>query len=87
MPPKELWPIADEDVLLLALIAEELGLQYRTPEVALRLLDKFLQREALRDAGLPTPACWKLPADRDPATIGAFAAVVEFPAVLKPADR
>ena len=74
----------DEDVLLLASIAEELGLQYRTPEVARRLLDKLLQREALRSAGLPTPSCWALPADRDPTTIEAFAAVVEFPAVLKP---
>ena len=74
----------DEDVLLLASIAEELGLQYRTPEVARRLLDKLLQRDALRKAGLPTPSCWALPADRDASTVEAFAAVVAFPAVLKP---
>ena len=82
--PDGLVAYRDEDVLLLASLAEELGLRYRTPEVARRLLDKLRQREALRDAGLPTPSCWELPADRDPTTIEAFAAVVEYPAVLKP---
>lgn len=82
--PDGLVAYRDEDVLLLASLAEELGLRYRTPEVARRLLDKLRQREALRDAGLPTPSYWELPADRDPTTIEAFAAVVEYPAVLKP---
>jgi biotin carboxylase len=66
------------------LIAASLGLDYHTPEVARRLVDKILQREALRSAGLPSPLCWEVPADRDPAAIEALAAEVEFPAVLKP---
>ncbi|MGD0876162.1 MAG: ATP-grasp domain-containing protein [Acidimicrobiales bacterium] len=74
----------DEDIVLLSLIAEELGLDYRTPGVARSLVDKLVQRDAFRVGGLPTPACWEVPADRDPAAIAAFAAEVHFPAVLKP---
>ena len=74
----------DEDIVLLASVAEELGLDYHTPEVARRLVDKLTQREALRDGGVPTPLCWQVPADRDPAAVEALGARVEFPAVLKP---
>jgi biotin carboxylase len=74
----------DEDIVLLALMAAELGLDYRTPEVARRLVDKLSQRQALRNSGLPSPLCWEIPAARDPATVEAFAAAVEYPAVLKP---
>ncbi len=75
---------SDEDIVLLASIAEELGLDYHTPEVARRLVDKPTQREALREGGVPTPLCWQVPADRSPAAVQALAARVEFPAVLKP---
>jgi len=74
----------DEDIVLFSLIAAELGLDYHTPEVAWRLVDKLVQREALRKGGVPTPRCWKVPADRDPMEIEGLAATVEFPAVLKP---
>ena len=74
----------DEDIILLSEIAEELGLDYHTPEVARRLLDKLSQREALRKSGLPMPLCWEVPADRDLAAIEALARQVAFPAVLKP---
>jgi biotin carboxylase len=74
----------DRDVLLLSFVAAELGLDYHTPEVARRLVDKLCQREALRSAGLPTPLCWEVPPDRSPAAVEALAAAVEFPAVLKP---
>jgi carbamoylphosphate synthase large subunit len=74
----------DEDIIPLSLIAAEMGLDYHTPEVARRLVDKLLQREALRNGGLPTPLCWKVPANRSLAAIETFATTVEFPAVLKP---
>ncbi|MGO9299187.1 MAG: ATP-grasp domain-containing protein [Acidimicrobiales bacterium] len=74
----------DEDIVLLAVMAAELGLDYHTPEVARRLVDKLSQREALRNGGLPSPLCWEVSADRDPAAIEALAAAVVFPAVLKP---
>lgn len=74
----------DDDIVLLSLIAADLGIDYHSPEVARRLVDKFLQREALRKAGLPSPRCWEVPAERDSAAVQALAALVEFPAVLKP---
>jgi biotin carboxylase len=74
----------DEDIVPLSLIAAELGLDYHTPEVAQRLVDKLSQRQALRNGGLPTPLCWEIPKDRNPAEMEALAARVEFPAVLKP---
>lgn len=74
----------DEDIVLISLIAAELGLDYQSPEVAWRLVDKFLQREAFRKGGLPTPLCWEVPVERDLAAVEALAAVVDFPAVLKP---
>lgn len=82
--PDGLAAYRDEDIVLLAEIAEQLGLDYHTPEVARRLVDKLRQREALRKGGLPTPLCWEVPADRDPAAVEAFATEVVFPAVLKP---
>jgi hypothetical protein len=74
----------DTDIVPLSFVGAELGLDYHTPEVARRLVDKLRQREALRNAGLPTPLCWEVPADREPAAIEALAAEVEYPAVLKP---
>jgi len=74
----------DEDIVPLSLIAAELGLEYRTPEVARRLVDKLLQRDALRKGGLPSPSCWAVPVDRNPAAIEELAAEVQYPAVLKP---
>ena len=74
----------EDDIVLLSLIAAELGLDYRTPEVARRLVDKLLQRDALRNGGLPSPRCWEVPVDRSTAGVEALASVVEFPAVLKP---
>ena len=56
----------DADIVPLSFVAAELGLDYHTPEVARRLVDKLRQREALRNAGLPTPLCWEVPADRSP---------------------
>lgn len=74
----------DEDIVLLSLIAAELGLEYRTPEVARRLVDKLLQRDALRQGGLPSPSCWEVPVGRSAAALEPLAAKVKYPAVLKP---
>ncbi len=74
----------DEDIVPLAEIAAELGLDFHTPEVAGRLVDKLLQREAFTRAGLPSPSCWRVPADRDQAAVAALAARMSFPAVIKP---
>jgi biotin carboxylase len=82
--PDGLVAYRDEDVIALSAIASELSLEYHSPELARRLLDKVCQREALRDAGLPTPKCWEIPAERDAQSVRALAEQVEFPAILKP---
>lgn len=74
----------DEDIVPLAALAAELGVEYQTPEAALKLVDKYLQRRAFDDAGLPTPRLWEVPAGRDPDALAQLAAEIEYPAVLKP---
>ena len=49
----------DEDIVPLAEIAAELGLEFHTPEVARRLVDKLLQREAFRRPACPPRAAGK----------------------------
>ena len=82
--PDGVLALHDEDIMLFALVSADLGLGYHSPEVARRLVDKLLQREALRNGGLATPLCWEVPAEGDPSALQAFAATVKYPAVLKP---
>jgi hypothetical protein len=82
--PQGVMAYRGDDIVPLALIAEELGLSYRTREVAWRLVDKLLQREALRNGDVPSPLCWAVPADRSHAALEALSAAVAYPAVLKP---
>ena len=82
--PDGLVAYRNSDIVPFSLTAAELGLEYHTPEVARRLVDKLSQREALRKGGVSTPLCWELPVDRDPTAIEALAAQVAFPVVLKP---
>ena len=65
-------------------VAAELGLPFHTPEIARRLTDKVLQRDALRSAGLPTPRVAALPAGADRLTVERIGSSIGFPAVLKP---
>jgi len=79
--PDGLVTFFDRGMVRLAEIAEALGLRFHRPAVAARLVDKQLQREAFRAAGLDVPTCWAVPADRD---VVALAQEAVFPAVLKP---
>jgi biotin carboxylase len=74
----------DEDIVPLSVIAAELGLDFHTPEVARRLVDKLVQRDTLRKGGLASPDCWQVPADHEQGAVETLAAAVRFPAVLKP---
>jgi biotin carboxylase len=74
----------DTDMVSLAHVAELLGLRFHTPDVAVRLTDKYAQREALRSAGLPVPRCWVIPAEHGDDVARVLAGRVRFPAVLKP---
>ena len=82
--PDGLVTFFDSGMEELAVAAERLGLAFHTPQVARRLQDKLLQRDALRAAGLPTPQVVDLPAGADRASVERLASAIGFPAVLKP---
>ena len=70
-------------------MAERLSLTYHSVLTADRLADKFLQRQALHDAGLPGPAVWEAPTpgagrQEDARAIEALADQVTYPVVVKP---
>jgi biotin carboxylase len=82
--PDGLATFYDTGMERIAAVARELELPFHTAEVGRRLEDKLYQREALRSAGLPTPATVALPADADRATVERIGRSISFPAVLKP---
>jgi biotin carboxylase len=84
--PDGLATFYDTNMEHLARIAEELGVPFNAPPVARALEDKLHQREALRAAGIPSPAVVALPAgiDGEAALSLVRAAGVAFPAMLKP---
>jgi biotin carboxylase len=74
----------DKRLRFTAELAERLAVPFHSPQVALRLTDKFAQRQALRDAGVPVPGFQTVPSERDPQASDEFLARARFPAVLKP---
>lgn len=82
--PQGLATFYDAGMERVAEIARALELPFHSRETARRLEDKLAQREALRAAGLPTPAAVALPADADRATVERLGSAIAYPAVLKP---
>ncbi len=82
--PDGILALADSMLAWTAQLAEILGLPFITPAVAARLTDKYTQRAALRDAGVPTPAFWQVPDVDDLDAWGRLATEATFPAVFKP---
>jgi biotin carboxylase len=82
--PQGIVAYADAQIATAAALGEILGLDYYDRAVSERLLDKVTQRKALGDRGLPVPHCMELPRHPTPEDVDALAAVVNFPAVLKP---
>ena len=82
--PQGIVAYADAQIATAAALGEILGLDYYDRVVSERLLDKVTQRKALGDRGLPVPHCMELPRHPTPEDVDALAAVVNFPAVLKP---
>jgi ATP-grasp domain len=68
----------DPPMRLAAAVADRLGFPFHSPHTAVLLTDKFAQRTALREAGLPTPEFAAVRATNFSAT------GVPLPAVLKP---
>ncbi len=75
----------DRHLCLAAEVAARLGLPYHSPEVAARLVDKRLQRQALAAAGVPGPRFWPIADGASRAEVAGLAEQVAYPAVLKPA--
>jgi biotin carboxylase len=75
--PDGVLVLSDQPMRLAAEVAERLGLPFHSPHSAALLTDKFLQRTALREAGVPVPAY-------APVRAGDLETTVPFPAVLKP---
>jgi hypothetical protein len=84
LEPDGLLSLSDRTTADLANVALALGLDFHSPEVAGRLTDKVLQREALRAGGIPSPAFMAVPAEVDDTDIEILANAVGFPSVLKP---
>ena len=74
--PTGILTFSEAQMLLTAALAERLSLPYHSVATADRLADKYLQRSALRDAGVPGPAVWEAP--------HALAEPLTFPVVVKP---
>jgi biotin carboxylase len=75
--PDGVLVLSDQPMRLAAAVAEQLSLPFHSPHSAELLTDKYLQRAALREAGVPVPAY-------APVRVGDTETAVPFPAVLKP---
>jgi len=82
--PDGILAFADRQLMTAARLAQELSLVFHVPEVAERMLDKLVQRAALRDGGLPVPDWWPLPADAQGDEVDRVLSEAQFPVVVKP---
>lgn len=82
--PDGICALSDARLVWTASMAERLGLPCLTVGAAEALTDKYVQRAALRAAGLPTPANWLVPALGDQAAWDVLGEQAHFPAILKP---
>lgn len=82
--PDGILTLKDSRMPFTAALAARLGLPFHTPEVATRLTDKYAQRAALRDGGVPVPGFHTVPPHGDADAWRELARQLSFPAVLKP---
>ena len=76
--------LADGALEWTAHLAQRLGLTFMTADAAQRLTDKFVQRRALRHAGLAAPGSWVLEPSDASAAFTTVEREAKFPCVLKP---
>ncbi len=82
--PDGILTLADDNLRLCAELASRLGLTFHSPETALVLTDKHLQRAALERAGLEVPRSWVISPIDYQTTWSTIEHEVKYPAVLKP---
>lgn len=82
LEPRGIVCFNDTNLVWTSKIADRLGLKFFNTRTAERLTDKFEQRTALRNGGLPTPDFWNL----DEVVASGVAAIGPnaFPLVMKP---
>jgi biotin carboxylase len=83
--PEGIVSFVEEHIEDAAGLALRLGLRYHTPEVALSVVDKRVQRTLAAGAGIPCPRFRVVSQGVSTEVIGQLAAEVGFPVVLKPA--
>jgi biotin carboxylase len=74
----------DASMATFARVAAALKLPFHSPDTAVALTDKSVQRGALGDAGLDMPACHIVRPDQSEAELRDIESAVGWPAVLKP---
>lgn len=74
----------DADLVWTAKLAELLELPFHSLDTAIKLTDKYAQREALADAGLAVPAVRVIGPEADASAVSQLGAGFPYPAVLKP---
>ena len=82
--PGGIMAFTDGQMMTASRLAQELSLDFDTPDVVERLIDKHAQRTALREGGLPVPAWWTLPSGVTRAGVERIVAEATFPVVVKP---
>ena len=87
--PTGILTFAEVQMPFTAAVAERLALTYHSVATARLLADKYLQRRALHDAGLPGPAFWDAPipetgGEGDGRALQELADRVTYPAIVKP---
>jgi biotin carboxylase len=82
--PDGIVSFVDEHIEEAAALAQRLGLPYHTPEVALSVVDKRVQRTLAADAGIPGPDFRVVSPGASKEQVGQLAAEVGFPVILKP---
>ena len=74
----------DANMPTFAKVAAALALPFHSPAASVALTDKADQRRALREAGLPVPACDVIGPEFSASEVSALGTRVGWPAVLKP---
>jgi biotin carboxylase len=82
--PDGIVSFVDDHIEDAAALAQRLGLRYHTPEVALSVVDKRVQRTVTAEAGIPGPDFRVVSSGASMEQVRQLAAEVGYPVVLKP---
>lgn len=82
--PQGIVTYLDANMSTFAHVAEALGLPFHSVATSVALTDKAVQRQTLKDAGLPMPTSFAISPDQPEASLVAIESEVGWPAVLKP---